>query len=393
MKWPSWIQIDLDSIAHNLAQIKQHTKAEICPILKGDGYGHGAPVLSAFLQTQGVNIIGVSDLEEALAILDVHPITILLLTPPLDSQLETILQYKIISTVTSEKTIVSLGELSTKRRQYAAVHLKVDTGLNRLGASLSEALHLADLIKKYPYMRLKGVFTHFAAAFKDQSLTERQFQKFKELQTAFYKQGWSDLVWHAANSAALVTAPATHLDLVRIGTLLFGQSPVPLDSSWDLENTWSFHTRLIQVRQVQAGTGVGYGHSYHTKEQTTIGVIPVGYGDGLDLDPISTPARQLRHAIGRILRRHQAAVYVNGTPAPIIGRIGMGLTSIDLSLVPNPTVGQEVIVPMRRVTCSRRIPKVYIQTDRIVCIWWENKAYAKGRRIPSLRGIFQSALH
>lgn len=390
MRWPSWIEINLDSLAHNFTQIKRHTTVDICPVLKGDAYGHGAPIISAFLQIQGVKLVAVSDLEEALHILNTHSIPILLLTPPLASQLETILQHKIITTVTSQAHITALGELATKRRQSIAVHLKVNTGLNRLGVSPREALSLANLIDKYPYLRLQGVFTHFAAAFQDQSLTERQLKTFLELQTTFRKAGWTNLVWHAANSAALVTMPSTHLDLVRVGTLLFGQSPIPLDHSWTLENTWSFHTRLIQVEEVEKGSGIGYGHSYHTKKKATIGIIPVGYGDGLDLDPVSTPVLQLRRAVGRILKHHKTVVFIEQTAVPIIGRIGMGLTCLDISHIPKPKIGQEVIVPMRRVTCNRRIPKVYIQGDQIICTWWENKVYVKGHKVSNLRGLFQT---
>ena len=391
MKWPSWIEINLNSVAHNFKQIKQHTKAEICPILKGDAYGHGAPIISAFLQTQGVKLIGVSDLEEALTILDTHPIPILLLTPPLDSQLETILQYKIAAAVTSQANITSLGELAAKRRQCTPIHLKVNTGLNRLGAAPGEARFQANLTHKYPYLKLQEVFTHFAAAFQNQSLTEQQFKTFKDLQTDFHQAGWTNLVWHAANSAAFITMPSAHLDLVRVGTLLFGQSPVPLDNSWTLENTWSFHTRLIQIQQIEKGSGIGYGHSYHTKKKTTIGIIPVGYGDGLGLDPISTPFRQLSHAVGRLVRRHRTVTFIGKTAVPVIGRIGMGLTCLDISHIPNPIIGQEVIVPMRRVTSNHRIPKVYIQGDQIICVWWGNKVYVKGRKVSNLKVLFQTA--
>lgn len=375
--------------------LQEHSKVPILPILKGDAYGHGAPVVSAFLKSRGYGLLGVSSLEEALSILQITPVRLLVLTPPLLGQLAPLLQHRLLATITSASIIPHLGRIAKERRQYVTVHVKVDTGFGRLGAAPDELVDLVRQIQKTPYLRLGGVFTHFSVAFSDTRYTQQQLRTFLALKDQLTKMGtYPDLLWHAANSAAFLTLPASHLDLVRLGTLLYGQSPVSLDPPWDLAETWQFKTRIIEIRTLPKGHSVGYGRLFRTKETTRIGVIPVGYGLGLELEPQSTPWRQIKQALGKGLKGQHFVFHPQG-PLPILGRVGMGLTSVDLTRTPDIQVGDEVYVAMRRVTASAHVPRFYYQNGAIKCIYWNHKIFSHGQWKTSSRGLFakESLLH
>lgn len=383
----SWIEINLDALAHNLREIQKHTQAAICPILKGDAYGCGAPVLSAFLQSQGLNLLGVSDLEEALEIIPYTSGQILLLTPPLPWQLPGVLKHNLIPTVSSAPLISELGDLARRRRQRVFLHLKVDTGLGRLGAEPGAVPGLAELIKKNPYLKLVGVFTHLARA-SHRFSAQKQLSRFLELKKKLSQSGWTSLSWHAASSKALVALPSSHLDLVRPGTLLYGEAPLSLDRSWNLQKTWSFHTRLIEIKRLPKNHPIGYGGSFRTKEPTTVGIIPVGYGHGLQLEPQTASWRQIKQGLSKTLKQ-KPVIFVPGQgPLPILGRIGMGLTCLDLNGFPHLKVGDELYVAMRRVTAKRSLPKVYLWEGRPHCVFWGQKLYREGRVTNRLKDLF-----
>lgn len=388
LNFSAWIEVNLDALEHNLQQIQAHSLAPILPILKGNAYGHGARVIAAFFKAKGFSLLGVSSMDEALAILQSTKVNLLVLAPPLPSQVPLMFGRGIIFTVTTALQIQTLGEIARKRRQKVTVHIKVDTGFGRLGTAPESFMELVQLIKKNPYLNLGGVFTHFAAANTDHKFTCSQLNtllKLKETFTVLEEE--QKVTWHGANSAALVTLPASHLDLVRVGTLIYGQSPVPLDSSWRMQKTWQFKTRIIQIRTLPKGHGVGYGHTYRTKKPTLTAVIPVGYSHGLEVEPQSTPWRQMKQALSKTLKAHDL-VFHESQPLPILGRIGMGLTCIDLSNAPQLKVGDAVEIAMRRVTSNPYIPRIYYYGGTIQCIEWNQQIHDASLEIISSKSLF-----
>ncbi len=333
-------------------------------------------------------MFGVGNVEEALQILEVTPAKILVLAPPLLSQLHLFLRHKLLPTITSSLAVTELGRLAAERRQKVTVHVKVDTGFGRLGVAPNELLPLIFLIKNTPYLKLGGVFTHFSAAASDAEFTWQQLSSFLKLrEESKALGGLDDVLWHAANSAAFLTLAPSHLDLVRVGTLLYGQTPVVVNPPWDLAETWQFKTRIIQIRTLPKGHSVGYGRVYHTKKPTRIGVIPVGYSHGLELEPQSTPLRQIKQALGKGLKGKHLVFHPHG-PLPVLGRVGMGLTSLDLSKTPKAEVGDEVQVAMRRVTASGHVPRVYYLNNKIKCVFWAHQIFSQGRWKASSRDLF-----
>ena len=383
-----WIEVDLSALERNLKNIEHVSRAPVLPVLKSDAYGHGAPIVAAFLKSRGYSLIAVSSLEEALEIQTFVTISILVLTPPLLSQVPLFLEGRLIATVSAPETLTALAHLAQKKRRQVGIHLKVDTGFGRLGLAPEELVPLIETLGNMPYLELEGVFTHFPAAARDRAFTKRQLGLFLGLKEKVSTQGASEhVVWHVANSAAFLTLPESHLDLVRIGTLLYGQSPVPDELPCALAPTWQFKSRIIQIRTLPPGHSVGYGRTYRTKKPTRLGVIPVGYGHGLELEPLSTPWRQIKQALGHELRGTQCVYHPFG-PLPILGRVGMGLTSVDLSKIPQAKVGDVVSIAMRRVTASARVPRVYYLDGISKCVFWNHQVWSPQGRLLSLQGLF-----
>jgi alanine racemase len=383
-----WIEVDLSALETNLRTIENHSQVPLLPVLKGDAYGHGAPIVAAFLKSRGYSLLAVSSLEEALEILAVVPLSLLVLTPPLPSQLALFLQHHLIPTITSLDQLAVLASLAQRRGQKVTIHLKVDTGFGRLGLAPDDLLPLIEKLPDMPSITLGGVLTHFPAALKERKFTIDQLSLFLALREKVRSLGdYGHVLWHGANSSAFLTLPASHLDLVRIGTLLYGQSPLPGQPPWSLATTWQFKTRLVQIRTLPKGHSVGYGRLYRTKRPTRMGVIPVGYSHGLELEPLSTPWRQIKQALGQELRGKHFIFHPLG-PLPILGRVGMGLTSVDLSNIPQAKVGDSVTVSMRRVTASKHAPRIYYLGGVIKCMAWNNHILNSQGRAISPRSLF-----
>lgn len=390
MKWlgPTWIKVDLDNIVHNLSQVQKLTSAKICAVIKGNAYGHGISVISSLFQNLNLPYLAVSDLMEAVEVRTAGVITpLLILNPNLIYEASEIVQHKLTPTVTSEEFIYALAKHAFLQQNKINIHLKVETGLNRIGISCAEALKLARLISQFEYLNLEGVYTHFAAANCDINYTKKQLARLLEFKLKFSEQGFTNLLWHSANSAALVTLTQSHLDMVRIGTMLFGQSTVKkLPHNISLKPTWELYTRIVQIKSLKKGEFIGYNKTFITKKDSIIGVIPLGYSDGLGVcpknnnfwDPLRTALLNLFEIPNKI--------YLDHASYPIIGRIAMGLSCIDLTehAAPQSLYGAIVKVSARRTTINRRIPRIYQMRGRLVIIDWHNKLwtpYSKNNQI------------
>lgn len=366
LNFSAWVEVNLDHLQANLTELERHCRVPILPVLKGDAYGHGAPAVAVFLQTLGYQKLAVSTVDEALPVARAaRGASILLLTPPLASQVPLVVKHRLIPTVATAESIIQLNEGARQNRQPIAVELKIDTGFGRLGAAPQEAVKLARLIKNTPWLRLQGVFTHFSSAFHDPSFTERQLGRLLDIRGRFAEEGWHNLHWHAASSAAFLTLPQSHLDLVRIGTLLYGQTPLPLDPSWRLLPTWACKARIIQIRNFSKGQTIGYGKSYRVRRPLKAGIIALGYGHGLHMEPETAPWRQIKEAVGKLFQPTRPDVSWQATSLPILGRIGMGLTCVDLSAADELQAGDALCVSMRRVTASQSLPRIYLRRGEI----------------------------
>ncbi|MER3460655.1 MAG: alanine racemase [candidate division GAL15 bacterium] len=279
---PAWVEVDLDAVRANvratLGVLRGPT--QLMAVVKADAYGHGAvPVARAALEA-GATWLGVALPEEALQLrgagLDC-PVLVFGFSPP-----EAVVEgasRRVSFTVFSHQSLRAVVEASSRSPVGVTVHLKVDTGMTRVGFPPEEAVQVADLISQTPGLHLEGVYTHFASADTDRAFTEAQLRCFLKAVQALRARGHHVPFVHAANSAATFSLPVSHLDLVRVGIALYGLSPgVPTPA---LRPAMRVVARAVQVRRVPEGTRVSYGGSYRTPHATTIVTVPVGYADGL----------------------------------------------------------------------------------------------------------------
>lgn len=388
MKWlgPTWIAVDLSAITNNLTQIRNLTTAKLCAVLKGEAYGHGIGVVSLLLEQAKVSYLAVNDLQEALEIRSYNVKTpILILTPSLPQEMNEISNHDLTITISSFEQLTALTQQIPILRKPIKVHLKVDTGMHRIGIKPEDTLSCIELIHRHSFLKLEGIYTHFSSANSNSQYMHKQFQQFSSLKQEIIKHQNPNILWHCANSSAFINLASSHLDMVRIGTLLFGQSLNPLPPSLQLNSTWQLYSRFIQIQSIPKGEPIGYDQTFTTKRNTIIGVLPIGYGDGLGVEPAKSVRNQFRNSLVNLIDNPHK-IYLNDQVFPIIGKISMGMCCVDLTNHPDPysLYGAIVEIPARRTTINRRLPKVYSQNNRLLLIDWQHKlwrAFVRNKRI------------
>lgn len=334
---PAWAEVDLGAIAHNVKELirVKDSRAKFMAVVKANGYGHGAVPVARTALAAGAEWLGVAILTEALELrragLD-GPLLVLGFTPPEQSDL--VVANDVSQAVYTIDGARALSEAAARAGRPARVHLKVDTGMGRLGVTPDDAgLAAARIIAGLPGLILEGVFTHFATAdATDKGYAREQFARFTaflaRLQAARFDFG----LRHAANSAALIELPETHLDLVRAGIAVYGLYPSDeVERRVDLRPAMSLKVRVAHVKEVPAGTGVSYGRTFVTGRPSVVATLPIGYADGY---PRSLSSR--------------GVVLVRGRRAPIIGRVCMDQCMADVTGIPGVAAGDEVVLMGRQ---------------------------------------------
>ena len=339
----TWAEVSLGALGQNFHAIQKHVGASvtICAVVKADGYGHGAVECARALESDGAEWLGVTDAAEGLALRGAGVTArILLMTGIWKGEEDGIVAQNLTPTIW-EPWHIELLERAARKRQSdlplhrLPVHLKIDTGMNRLGASKEALPRLCELLSACKHLALEGVSTHFASAeVLDAEDAVRQMKRFEEGLAVLRNYGLRPPLVHMGNSAAMSARPETWKTMVRPGIALYGYSlaftrdgepaavaPLPL------RPVLSWKTRVLTVKEVAAGQAVGYMGTFVTKERSRIAVLPVGYADGYP----------------RLLS-NRARVIVGGEYAPVVGRVSMDLTIVDVSHIPGVAVGDEVVL-------------------------------------------------
>jgi alanine racemase len=356
------VEINRAHLAHNVRAVKQRVGRDVAllAVVKANGYGHGAAEVARIALAHGATYLGVTSLAEGeelrAAGIDAP---VLVFGPPLPDQAADLVALELTATVTHVATAQALGQAAQEQRRRVRVHVKVDTGMGRFGALPEEVPELVAAVRDLPALEVEGLYTHFATAFqRDKAYTRQQFATF---QRVLENLPHPPPLRHCANSAALLDLPETHLDLVRCGTLLYGQYPsAEVSHALDLQPTWALKTRIVELRRLPAGWRIGYGSEYVTSRPTLLATLLVGYAEGLSLAPASVltrPRALLQHA----LRKPTETVTLRGQKAPIVGRISMQTCTVDVTDVPGVQLGDEVLLSARRVTVPRGVPRVYVE--------------------------------
>ncbi len=332
-----WVEIDLAALERNLKLIRRSLPAGMkhVAVVKADAYGHGLPQVAAHLMHAGADLFAVASLAEALALRELSAdCPILLLSSVLPGEDRYLAENGLAATVSSADEVTRFGAVGAAAGRPIAVHLKIDTGMGRLGVWHEEARPVYELIQRTPGVRLAGIFTHFSSADEDPDFTAEQRQRFLTALAEFPGLDPSRLLIHADNSAGLESAPEKSLfNAVRIGLLQFGILPHPhsLLARVQTEPVFSFHARIGLVKRLPAGTGISYGRTHVLTKPTTVAVITAGYGDGL---PRACSNR--------------ASVLLQGRRCLVLGRITMDQTIVDVSSLSTPPQTGDAVVLVGR---------------------------------------------
>lgn len=331
---PTWAEISLTALKHNYLTIKNHLTAgaQLMAVVKADAYGHGAVECSRALESIGADWFGVALVEEGVELRRAG------ITRPIfclggfwRGQAEEIVARDLTVAVFR---LDQVEELDAKAREAGRVvnfHLKVDTGMGRLGLRLYEVAAFARALNQFRHVKLDGVMTHFADADGDDpAYTDAQIARYDEAVSILRELGFNPSWRHLANSAGIHAYPQSHGNLARAGATLYGLSRDVLSSKlepFDLRPVMSLYSRIVMLKTVPVGTSLGYGCAFTAERESRIATIPIGYADGL---------RRAHSNNGRTL--------VRGNFAPIVGRVSMDLTIIDVTDAPDVEVGDEVIL-------------------------------------------------
>src|SRR5216683_1244429 len=330
---PTWAEIDLDVLADNYRVIRNCVAPEVKVLaaVKADAYGHGAVECARRLEKEGVDWFGIALPEEGVELRKAGITrSILCLGGFWEGQEDICLQQNLTPVVYRLDMIESLDRAARSVGAIADVHVKIDTGMGRLGVQFDEVPEFCVALKSFPNLRVDGLMTHFAAAddHDREDFTKEQLKQFQQAVSLFRERGFNPSLIHAANSAATFAFPESWSNLVRPGGALYGfvRDVLPKDiAAPPLRPVMSLHSRIMLLKKVGKGEKLGYGCTFETARDSVIATIPIGYDDGY------------RRALS-----NRGRVVVRGSFAPVVGRVSMDLTLVDVTDIPGVSINDRV---------------------------------------------------
>lgn len=369
---PTWAEINLDNLAFNFHSVKKFVGPEpkYMAVVKADAYGHGAVECAKRLEAEGVDWFGVALPEEGVKLRQAGIRKLILCLGGFwDGQAETALNYKLTPVIYQIERARALNEVAIKRGTDIAIHVKIDTGMGRIGVRSEDVAEFAEALREFDHLRVEGLMTHFAAADdpSQNDFTDLQTKLFIVAVDAFRAKGFNPSYLDLANSPGAVAHPSARSNMVRLGGVLYGLGgdvlPPGIDKP-ELRPVMSVRSRIAHIKRVRAGETIGYGRTFQTQVDSLIATIPIGYQDGY--------TRSLSN---------RARVIVRGEYAPVVGRISMDWTTVDVTGIDGVAIGDEITIIGKsdgreisaeelaaltdtisyEVTCGidRRVPRLY----------------------------------
>ena len=328
---PTWVEINLDSLRFNLNSIKGHLPAgvKLMAVVKANAYGHGIEKIAHCLETEGVEDFGVAIAEEGVVLReDGVKGNILIFGGCYPGQENLFSTYSLTPTIFDLLSLKGLSNLAEIQNEQFSYHLKIDTGMGRVGIGPEDIQVFLEKAKPYKGMKLQGVFSHLSSADEaDLTYTKKQVSMFKKVTDQIEVFNNDRVIRHVANSAGALLHKGSWFDMVRAGLSLYGVNPANTKAPIDLQPVMSFKTRVGFIKSVSANTALGYNRTFKTKKTSIIATLPVGYADGLN----------------RLLS-NKGQVIINGNYAPIVGAVAMDSILIDITEVPGVKSGDEVVL-------------------------------------------------
>ena len=327
---PTWIEIDLDALIDNIRAIqsKVSDSVRIMLMVKADAYGHGAVEIASAAESH-VDGFAVATTDEAIELSSAGIAKkILIISPILAEEVPAVVDRGFVTTAATLESATQISDYAMVKGSIAELHIEVDTGMGRAGVLPSEIDELLARIATLGGVKIAGMFTHFPVAEADRQFTRDQIAQFGDIAKRVNAAGIVIPTLHCANSAAIACIKESHFDMVRPGLIAYGHDPVPGGSGLSVRPVMHWKCRIIQLREVPTGTTISYGRTFTAQRPTWVAVLPVGYGHGYPL--------RLSNC---------GEVIVSGTRAPILGRVTMDMTMVDVTDVkPQARVGDEVVL-------------------------------------------------
>ncbi len=351
-----WVEVDLDALRHNVAAIRRRIgpRVKLMAVVKADAYGHGLAQVAGALMQCGVDAFAVANLTEALVLRQVGGPgwPILLLGSALPFEVEKIVEQNITPTISTLDEARQFNAAAGARQ--IPVHIEVDTGMGRVGFWHEEAGKAIEQIAALPHLRIEALYTHFPSADENLAETRRELELFLKVAGPGLR--------HAANSAALLNLPESHLDMVRPGLLLYGIPPVP---ATDFRPVLSFKARVAYVKEVAAGRTISYGQTFVAPHRMKVATIAAGYADGF--------ARHLSNA---------AQVLIGGRRCPVVGRVTMDQIMVDVTALNRVATGDLVVFNGRQADAAITAAELALWAGTIA--WEVLCGITKTARVPRL---------
>ena len=377
MEFAAWSEIDITALKRNVKRTQQIVgpRVDILLTVKADGYGHGAPHVAKAATAAGVQMLGVATLHEGMELRNAGlRAPIVILSPSLAVEIDEILEYNLTPTVSDMAFAQALAARAAQSSRIARVHVEIDTGMGRGGVNEEDACAFLGALARLQGLAVEGVYTHFPGTYhEDREFCEQQVRAFQSIIDALGSQGIVFPLRHTANSAAVAQYPASHINMVRPGGMVYGMFPHEDMNGIGFQPVMSFKSRVVNVKQMRRGKSVSYGRTYKFDHDAKVAAVAAGYGHGIS---------RLMSSNGYLL--------VRGVRAPIVGRVTMDVTMIDVTNIPQASVGDEVIIFGKQgneqisvyevaersgtisyeITCGigKRVPRVYIENGTVTGI-------------------------
>ena len=366
----AWAEIDLGALEHNYQAIKSCIKgnAKLCAVVKADAYGHGALETARVALAQGAEYLAVATISEGIELREAGitaPILLLGLILPDEAPL--VVEHGITQTVCELPLARALSEAAVKQNRQVKVHLKVETGMGRIGIRPEEMADLAEAVSQLSNLEIEGMFSHFATAdCKDKTFAREQLKKFQEACEAVKARGIELKLCHIAESAAILEMPEAHMDMVRAGVIQYGMWPSEeVTHPVELRPVMKLCAQIVFLKKMYPGETIGYGRAWEAQRESLIATLPLGYADGYI----------------RAYGKAPAKVLINGKLVPLAGRVCMDQVMVDVTDLPEVHEGDTAVLfgapeltaddaarfldtINYEVTClvSNRVPREYVRS-------------------------------
>lgn len=376
----TYVEVNLAALSHNAKRVVAHLhpQSRLLAVVKANAYGHGLVEAARTFVAAGAAWLGVSTVAEGVALREVGLDTpTLVFLPPLEDEVEALVRHRLTGTIVAVRQVREIANAAEALGQSAYCHVYTDGGLTRIGSDDS----LPDIMeaqRAFPSLHVTGLYTHFGPPGSGRMLDDvdilREGASVKAFaglsRDAMAQLGEGRSMLHAAASTLFLESQANHLDMVRVGTLLYGQYPDHVkERTLDLrEDTFALKARIVALQTAEAGARVGYGGEFVCRRETKIATLPVGTAHGLAMVPQSVAGRwqtaakawSAKREAARGQSQHAPLATLNGQAAPLIGRVSMDQCCLDVTAVPGVEIGTVVTLPVRRLAVDSGVKRVYV---------------------------------